>query len=38
MYHKMQYMVGTYKFSMWEKAKHELYPFIDGHHPSSYEP
>ena len=26
MYHKMQKMVGTYKFSTWEQAKHELYP------------
>ena len=26
MYHKMQKMVKTYKFSTWEKAKHEFYP------------
>jgi len=26
MYHKMEKMVGTYKFSTWEKTKHELYP------------
>jgi len=26
MCHKMQKMGGTYKFSMWSKAKYELYP------------